>query len=76
MKVNNNMHNTREVSRTPNSKHTQEREAPPTPKHGLPPAGKRLKALPLRLSGGRGDGRVHSVATSTMYVYTFLTYIK
>jgi len=42
MKVNNNMHNTREVSRT---LHSPEREAPPTPKHGLPSTGKKAQGI-------------------------------
>jgi len=68
MEKNNNMHHTNETHR----KHNAERNTPKTPKHRLPVYTRRLKALPLRSSGGRGDERVRSVATGTVMCTHFL----
>lgn len=52
---------------------TQERQTQRTLKHGLPVyEGSRHYRVS---SGGRGDERVRSVATSTVYVYTFFILI-
>lgn len=54
---------------------TQERRTPRTPKHGLPVLVYEGSKRYHDSSGGRGDERVRSVATSTVYVYTFFILI-